>query len=640
MRTPISWYGARLRAMSPREVAWRAGARLRASARGTKARETPDWGGARWHAALRGLVETHAQSFVADANRIASGELDLWGRRVVVDPRAPHWHRDPLRGVAAGSARGRRSHDLKPIWELHRQQHLVPLAAGAAVAGREDWARLCAAQMLDWIEGNPPRRGPGWSSGYETAHRLVGWAWAVPLIADSLSGSELDRISRSYAMQADFATIRPSHYSSANNHRLAELTGLLAAAVVGVGTERWDGLWAELEAEAARQTYPDGGSREQAAGYFLYVVEILWTAGILGWATGRGLGRIGDRLRAMLGWLEAVADTREEPPPVGDDAEDRMLRIDYFEPRRAAAIAGRVEALLREESTLLPATPPLPRSDSVLLPDSGYAVLRSRAGSALARLVFDIGELGFGSLAAHGHADALAVLLDLDGRPVLRDSGTYSYAPADGRDEFRESAAHNTVVVDRASQAEALGPHLWGRRFRPRLEAASLGDSVDYVRASHDGYRSHASGAIHTRSVAYLKPDLIVVLDRVRARRECTAQLVWQLPPGAAPEGLGAGDAAITVLALPDPQLALADAPFSPRYRSRRLAARCTWSATGSEIVYATVVALGTGERPAAELSHAGGETAVQILTPGRARLVERWSDSSISVHRSSAVVA
>ncbi len=590
MRGP-TWYLARLRAMSAREIAWRGRSTLALRLRPLGRRlSPPSWDGG-WAEHVRALAETRREVLVADAERIAAGELELWGRRVDVDPARMNWARDPLGETA----------DRKPLWELNRQQHLFPLAAGAALAGREDWARTCAGQMLGWIAQRPPGT---WDSGYETAHRLVGWAWATPFFRGVLAPRELEGLSASYAEQAAFTAARPSLHSSANNHRLAELVGLLAAAAVGVDLDR-DRLWEELEHRVAAQTYDDGGSREQAGGYFLYVLEILWVAGVLARGTGRPPGRLEERLGAMLDWLERVADVEGEPPPLGDDAEDRFLRVEYFAPRKANAIAGRVRALLDGRPTLAPAPLGTARN-SVVLPASGLAVLRSEPS---ARVVVDVGELGFGSLAAHGHADALSVLVDTAEGPLLRDSGTCAYAPPGKREPYRRTSAHNTVVVDGRSQAQARGPHLWGRRFAVALEAHSLGPEIDYVRASHDGYRP----ARHTRSVTFVKPALVIVLDRIDGRQELEATLVWQLR--------SAGPLTrLAVAARPEAQHVRGEGPCSPRYTWCMDAPRATWSSRGREVVFATVIGL-DAEPPLPELRHDGAT----VLELPAIRLVERW---------------
>jgi hypothetical protein len=560
---------------------------------------SPRWADEEWLRGVRALVEPRRDELAADAERIAGGELEFWGRSVACDPRRLAWHADPIDHEAFDPGAWRRSgRDWKPIWELHRQQHLLALAAG----GKKAWAEAALAQLVDWIDRNPPGSSPGWSSGYEVAHRLVGWAFSIPLLTDHVPGAALEAVSCSYVEQAAFVAQRPSRYSSANNHRLAELAGLLAAARLGAVELKWDALWSELEAETVRQTFADGGSREQASGYFLYVLEILYVAALLARSEGRPLGRVAERMEEMLGWLAAVADAEGEPPFVGDDAEDRLLRLEYFEPRRAAALAGRVR-------TLLDADAPASAAAS-LVTESGYAVLRSEVDGSPVRVVFDVGGLGFGSLAAHGHADALSVLVDVGGQAVLRDSGTGTYAPGERRDWYRSTAAHNTVTVGARSQARPLGPHLWGRRYETTLEAASLGGGVDYIRASHDGYRRQA-GANHVRSLTFVKPGLLLVLDRVRSSRKTAADLVWNIE----------GDQPLTVAAVPGAVQRDAQGPYSPRYTWEEQRPRLVWSSTGREIIFATAVAL-SGAPPPIDISHDGFSTFVGL---GELRVTERW---------------
>jgi hypothetical protein len=594
---PLAWYVSRAGAMSPRELVWRGASAASLPVRSAARRDPapPRWDDEAWLETIRGLFEPRREELVAAAGRIAGGELDLWGHRVEVDLRRTEWDGDPLAGVTLPG-------DRKPRWELHRQQHVVPLAAGATLAGRDDWARAAAGHLLDWVERNPQDGGGlGWSSGYETAHRLVGWAFAVPLLLPALDSAEGARLAESYARQAAFVALRPSRFSSANNHRIAELVGLLAAARLGAAGLAVEPLARELEQQAARQTFRDGGSREQAGGYFLYVLELLWTARLLAAAAGRPTPRLDDRLEGMVRWLEATADEACEPPPVGDDAEDRMLRLDYFGGRRAAEIAGRIR-------------PIVPAEDSVVLASSGYAVLRARG----IRVVFDVGGLGFGSLAAHGHADALAVLVDAGGASLLRDSGTGTYAAGEARDRFRVTAAHNTVVLDGGSQAQPLGPHLWGRRFRTTLEAAQLTEAFDAVRASHDGYRE----ARHTRSVVLVKPDLLLVLDLVAAATPREATLVWQ----------PVGERALAVVSIPAADAAEDVGPWSPRYTVVGGARRLTWSARGSRVLFATALSL-AASAPVIRLREERGTTVVEVEEPRRVRIVERWGGPAAEVH-------
>ena len=111
----------------------------------------------------------------------------------------------------------------------------------------------------------------------------------------------------------------------------------------------------------------------------------------------------------------------------------------------------------------------------------------------------DAGPHGFLSIAAHAHADALAVEVRYDGTDVLADPGTYCYHGEPGwRSYFRSTLAHNTIEVDGQDQSTSGGPFLWTRHARSRLlelETDADGEVTAWS-AEHDGYRrSHPTAA-------------------------------------------------------------------------------------------------------------------------------------------------
>ena len=72
----------------------------------------------------------------------------------------------------------------------------------------------------------------------------------------------------------------------------------------------------------------------------------------------------------------------------------------------------------------------------------------------------------------HAHADALALEVAAGGRPVLTDSGTFSYTGAE-RDAFRATAAHNTATVDGESSSVTAGQFHWRHVARTTVHAWS-----------------------------------------------------------------------------------------------------------------------------------------------------------------------
>ena len=231
----------------------------------------------------------------------------------------------------------------KFLLEPSRLQHVTLLAAAYYLTGREAFAALAAAQLHSWWRANPFLTGIHWSSGIEVALRLVSFAWARRLLAgwtgvgDCFEESDLARDQIFRHLQY-LARLR-SHGSSANNHLLAELLGLY----VGASAFPWFAhcrAWRlaaerELEAEATRQVFPDGLSREQASDYHGFVLEMLMTAAAEGMLAGRPFspGFHGVIARMADAWA-AMLDCRGRPPRQGDTDDAFAVLLD---PRTGSA---------------------------------------------------------------------------------------------------------------------------------------------------------------------------------------------------------------------------------------------------------------------------------------------------------------
>jgi len=176
----------------------------------------------------------------------------------------------------------------------------------------------------------------------------------------------------------------------------------------------------------------------------------------------------------------------------------------------------------------------------------------------------DTGPLGYLSIAAHGHADALAISLAVDGADVIGDPGAGSYYghPA-WREAHRGTRMHATVAVDDLDQSVSGGPFLWVRHARVIVHAVDLDRGV--VDAEHDGYRRLTSPVTHRRWL--LAPPgarAVLVVDRLVGAGEHRARSSWPLHPALdvtdVPDGHLATRAGRPVL-----QLAYAaSAPWSP----------------------------------------------------------------------------
>lgn len=115
-----------------------------------------------------------------------------------------------------------------------------------------------------------------------------------------------------------------------------------------------------------------------------------------------------------------------------------------------------------------------------------------------------IAPLGYGSIAAHGHADALAFTLRMGGLQTLLDPGTFDYfTQPQWRDAFRHTRAHNTACIDDENQSELLGAFLWGRQTAASCIAWEDDAALTFFRGQRDGYQS-LPDPVHVERSYYL----------------------------------------------------------------------------------------------------------------------------------------
>lgn len=435
--------------------------------------------------------------------------------------------------------------DVKYVWELNRLQGLQPLAAATLISGDPSHLRAAERMLLSWADANPPFRGLAWASGIEVALRAISLLVLSGLVGDRLGPQARDAIGSVLTASALWLDRFPSRFSSANNHKVAEEAALylisLSLPQTPARRRALERAAAALDAEAALQLLPDGAPAEQSPTYGAFTAEFLLVCDRLGRDGPRPLSeRTRERLSALSGFLLALSGPLGGCPRIGDDDEGRVLTLTLPEPDYAENVARLIRPTpdrpARELRDLLPADPdPLPVLGPVggliSFPDGGYTLLRGSCGGRDAAALLDHGPLGYLSIAAHGHADALSLLLSLDGRPVLIDPGTYLYHSGGAwRDWFRSTRAHNTLTIEGSDQSRMSGAFNWSSRARARRVEA--GAQPPAVIARHDGYLRRF-GAEHEREIR-LTGEGLLIRDRLigdGARRGLTGELTFQLPP-------------------------------------------------------------------------------------------------------------
>ncbi|HVP75287.1 MAG TPA: heparinase II/III family protein, partial [Gaiellaceae bacterium] len=242
--------------------------------------------------------------------------------------------------------------DPKWIWELNRCQHVTLLVAAWLLTAREEFARCAADDMLEWIRANPPGRGIAWANGYEAGLRAISLSIAADALRDfgALGVDARRTLLLSLWQHRRWIERDPSLGSSANNHRIGELVGLLAIGVLAPhlpDAGRWRSFALRaLESEADRQILPDGGNAEQAFSYSVFVCDLLLVAAAL--LRQGGLDRsaaIEAALARAASAFAAQMSASEPPPRYGDSGGDRAVVLDGEEQRDARRVCAGITAL-------------------------------------------------------------------------------------------------------------------------------------------------------------------------------------------------------------------------------------------------------------------------------------------------------
>ena len=447
------------------------------------------------------------------AECIAAGEYELLGKQVSITP-SMDWHTDPSTGYTwSKDFFGRVSYhkipkhvDFKDIWELGRQQYVVELSRSWLMTGDTSHAELARDMILSWIDGNPFCHGIHWTSGLEVGVRAISWIWALANLHD-FSGwrsGEQERIVESLGLHAYYLENHFSFYSSPYNHIIGEAAGLYLIATVLRGSThatRWQRVACRVLMEyGSKQFYDDGFCVEQAMGYHYFTSGFMLLAQMAANHVDDTSLQLEELLRRALRAGLPFRQPDGNWPMIGDVDSAQSIPVarenywDFSATHELAAAAfddptvacnlsadesessdhdlsqfGELFWILGCDGMQARQQIQVKKNNLTMLPDAGYYV----ASDDRDFMLMDAGPISAGlhhdatPSAAHGHADTLQVLYQLNGRAILCDAGMPKYAGDLARaDYFRSPQSHNTVTMEGADLVRPAGGLAWTHEVR------------------------------------------------------------------------------------------------------------------------------------------------------------------------------
>ena len=423
------------------------------------------------------------------AERILQGEVPFFHSFWVSGAKVKNWTTQPETGYDFGIMRhwteleslDPDAGDIKYVWERARFSHLLAVMRYDRVSG-EDHSAFILGEILDFIDKNPPNRGPNYVCSQEISVRIMNWLFLLYFYGDSpeLTEERFSQIIRSIHIQLKhvYSNLDFSCIAVRNNHAITECAMLYIAGMLFPQfpeAARWKrtGL-ARLSKEVEYQIYPDGTHLQYSTNYHRVVLQVLTYVIGLAKRNGEKLPEVITRkFRKSIEFLFLCQDqTTGWLPNYGandgalffplNDADFRDYR-----PQLDAAwylIAGtnlypqKFEDRDWFASTRIPSGegPVLTIQDGVFqFPDGGIYLIR------------DGKSLTFFKCAAYlknrpSHADDLHIDIWVDGRNLLFDGGSYKYNT--GNDEilyFFGTQSHNTVMIDERDQMSKGPRFIW-----------------------------------------------------------------------------------------------------------------------------------------------------------------------------------
>ena len=428
-------------------------------------------------------------------------------------------------------------------------------------------ARKALATMAAWETWVPPRfKSHGLYTYYEVGVITQRAAFGYDLIADKLTSQEKENAAGAFWKQAIFPVVEEYFtYNrdpiAASNWMANSVGGAIAAAVATAGDTP---LWKEREAPALAKLefayeellqglLPGDGSEAEPYGYENFAMQgISWSMSSL-----RALGihpHGTERMIQSFWWPYYTTVKPGMQLDTGDfnghltglpgfawGAEfsgipelralyDSGTQLDLTKTANAGENGHMLEEQLNAIDTVCcsgPAPAFTPPPPSRVFPLRGSAVLRSGWDHNDTVISMRVGPWF-----NHEHHDEGSFQVAAFGNKLIDEAGYGSYyIDPHYSDYFTQAAGHNTVLVDGDPFSQtAFAPRYWAAFKYPHFSAQLLSSDFDYLAAdltsAYDGKLQS-----YQRQFVFLKPDILIVHDDVRAPEKHAFTWLLHAPP-------------------------------------------------------------------------------------------------------------
>ena len=485
-------------------------------------------------------IET-GHSPVAEARGLAQGKIRIFHSRFFDLGYPLSWNRNVLSGrlhnnqVHWSKITDSGNDDIKGVWEASRFSWVFPLVRAWVIEGSDFYPETFWKLFEDWMENNPPNRGPQWMCGQESALRLLAVTYALQAFRDHPSTTD-KRIFLTSQLAKTTATRIKGHISYAisqsNNHSISEAVGLFTAGVMWPNcaeASEWraDGIEI-LISEINKLVNPDGGFSQHSTNYHrLFLHLVIWAELVLRAEHQTFPEKTLKKIRLATEFLGDLLDDEGNVPRYGPDDGAYLFPLsgsshDDFRPVVNAAkilfTGSRLaEGPWDEEALLL--CGPLPASSAdfsskefVDKPFSGISLFKNSLGTLFFR------NPSFEFRHRPNHADQLQVSIKWGNEWVTEDIGTFSYNSKIPGADGASAKQHSLVTVNNRSPMKRFSRFLWLPWTKCRRAVSS-----NSIKATHNGYSPFS-----TERTVQRFSEGFVIIDKIKGPKVAEICLRWQ----------------------------------------------------------------------------------------------------------------
>lgn len=408
--------------------------------------------------------------------------------------------------------------DIRAVWEAGRLQHVTLVSMYALFAddpsGAKEYINWVKKELFKWIDHNPFLHGPHYQSAMECGLRIISFLYAAKALWSHLTDKERNIITAAIYTHSWLVSKRLSLYSSLGNHTVCECVGLAAAALLFKNSKN-SKVWFEksvklLIQEAEHQILEDGGPAEHSVNYHRFVLDLFqWISELFRLNNHEDIARkIQPSIKRGEKFWQTLESRFKNIPAIGDSDDGYAIA--------PGIILGRK-------------TYEVPYDSVVTFEQTGFSIIEGGKGLVIG---FDHGPLGMPPLYNHGHADALSVILSVNGNAIMVDPGTFRYNnQPKWRKYFKGTRAHNTVTVDKMDQAVQQTGFIWSDPFHACLKIKNVRNIFFHLSAVHNGYERLQEPVTHRRDIAGDFCGRFIIVDTFEGAGKHNFELNYHLHP-------------------------------------------------------------------------------------------------------------